>query len=387
MLISLALLLAQPQAVAEVPFQLTDDAIIVPATVNGRNVSCLFDTGFGGSVVLNPTVDIGPTDGTMTLRDFVGEIEANTVAVKTLRLGTKNVEAKGMEAVQQDLGPLSLEYGIHCDGIMGLETLMHSIVQINFAQHKFLFLDPSTDISGWVPDNKKTFLVKLLPLGSNALEMSCDTAGGKRLLMALDTGNSFYATTNKDVLERVGLWPADKEPKFTHYSGVASGAVVDWAYHMKGASIFDIPVASSYWDVIDRPAGDAESDGTVGIQFLKHFNITFDYNRRRVWFERIDDDAGNEEPGDVGISGRSTEDGSRVIIDLVSPGSPADVAGIKVGDTLLSVNGDDLGQIGYRRLSKMMEGAVGSKVHLSVSRDGFVKRYELTRVQMANESN
>lgn len=47
------LLLAGAQAGGrvEVPFRLGEDAIVVDAEVNGKKVSLMFDTGFGGSVV------------------------------------------------------------------------------------------------------------------------------------------------------------------------------------------------------------------------------------------------------------------------------------------------------------------------------------------------
>ena len=82
--------------------------------------------------------------------------------------------------------------------------------------------------------------------------------------MSLDTGNSFYATTHKDVLQRVGLWGEDQEAKYEKESFVASGAVKSWSALMTNLTIFGVPVKESVWDVIDRPAGTAESGSTVG---------------------------------------------------------------------------------------------------------------------------
>ena len=60
------------------------------------------------------------------------------------------------------------------------------------------------------------FLTKLLPIGNTALDMEVTVSTGKSLTMVLDTGNAFYATTHKDVLERVGLWPAGRKPELQH---------------------------------------------------------------------------------------------------------------------------------------------------------------------------
>ncbi|MBN9501338.1 MAG: hypothetical protein J0H02_06145, partial [Armatimonadetes bacterium] len=75
---------------------MAENAIIVDASVNNANVSLMFDTGFSGSVVINEGIDIGKPTGTMTLRDFVGQFQANTTKIKSLKLGSKVIDSKEM---------------------------------------------------------------------------------------------------------------------------------------------------------------------------------------------------------------------------------------------------------------------------------------------------
>lgn len=260
-----------------------------------------------------------------------------------------------------------------------------NIIEFNFEKSKLIFHPKSYDISTKVPDNKRTFLCRLLPTGHNSMEMTVTASTGKKMILALDTGNAFYATTHKDVLQRIGLWN-DQEPKFTKLSGVASGAVGSWYYKMKDVSIWGVPVAESYWDIIDAPAGSADGDGTVGYQFLKNFNITIDYERRRVWLENFTGKVSNESPASVGISAAYDERYKRVLIYRVSPESPAEKAGIKAGDYLLSVNGTDATFGSFRDLERLMEGPDGSVVRISTSRNGVLTRHELKRVKLVNES-
>jgi hypothetical protein len=71
------------------------------------------------------------------------------------------------------------------------------------------------------------------------MEMSVEVSTGKKLTLALDTGNAFYATTHKDSLERVGLWEVGKPVKYMSSSGVASGSVDSWSYKKKqGVEVF-----------------------------------------------------------------------------------------------------------------------------------------------------
>jgi len=145
-ILSAIAILAASQTAAkpiEVPFRLGDSAIIVDAEVNGRKASLMFDTGFSGSVLLDDGINIGKPKGFMTLRDFVGEFQAPIVAINTLKIGEKVVDAKGMDAVQQPSQGMSFSYNMHCNGIMGFEAIRNSVTQINFEKKCFVFYPDS----------------------------------------------------------------------------------------------------------------------------------------------------------------------------------------------------------------------------------------------------
>lgn len=103
------------QSKSEWPFKILPDAIVVDSEVNGRRVSCMFDTGFSGSYVLNQSVNIGKPTGTMSLKDFVGVFEAPTVKVTSLKMGEVKFDTEGKEVVQMPDEDYTLNYGTHCD--------------------------------------------------------------------------------------------------------------------------------------------------------------------------------------------------------------------------------------------------------------------------------
>ncbi len=383
------LLLAAGQGVlsqTEVPFRLGDDAIILDVVANGRKLALMFDTGFSGGIVLSGNINIGKPTGKITLRDFVGQFEAPTTKLTSLKLGSLNLDTTNVEAVHDRAGgQYSFAYNMHCDGIFGYGTLTKYVFEINFASSKFVFHPRTVDITKRTPDNQKTFLAKLLPTGHQSLEMEVLTSDNKRMIMALDTGNSFYATTHKDVLERVGLWQGGKQAKYLKSSFVASGEVATWYKKMKDLRIFGVPVAESTWSVIDLPSSAAESDGTVGFGFLKNFNMIIDFERRRVWLENFTGKIANEPVADVGISAVMDDAVKRVRVVRVAPDSPAGKAGVQRGDSILSIDGNDELDIGWRRLNKMFEGPKGSKVKLAISRNGNLMRFELERDFLIND--
>lgn len=373
------------QGAVSVPFRLADDAIIVDCSVNGRKVSLLFDTGFSGSVVLDSNINVGKPDGEMLLQDFVGTFSAKTVPVQTLLVGTEKMPGTGLKAVLQPMATMSTSYGMHVDGILGLEPFKTVSFEINFEKSEFRFFPKTDSLAKRKPDGKKTFLTNLLPLGKNSLEMEVTTPQGKSLTMALDTGNAFYATTHRDVLETAGAWDPKAEPKYPGLSLVASGPVESFYKVMKDMRIFGVPVSRSIWSVISLPSSDAEGDGTIGFGFLQNFNITVDLQHRLVWFDNFTSKVDSGSVADVGLTCRFDEKLKRLVVIHVTRDSPSALAGLKEGDHLLAIDGSDVGAISPRQISKKMTGPEGSKISLVLSRNGNLMRHELTRHQLLNE--
>lgn len=373
----------QSNAPIAVPFHQAEDAIIVDAVVNGRPVSLMFDSGFSGYIVLGSHVNVGPASGTMTLRDFVGTFQAKTVKLNTLQLGGHTLKPENAEIVQQG-EDYSLQYGVRCDGIMGLAALKGQPLEINFEKGQFIFHPASLDIRNRTADNQKTFLTRMLPAGNDSIELRVETANGERMNLALDTGNAFYATTHKDVLVRTGLWKQGETPKFLSTSYVASGPVVSWNIMIKDAKIFGVPVNESVWNIIDLPSSSAEGDGTVGFQFLKHFNMVIDLDRRHVWLENFAGRVTDEAEGDVGIFAFYDRNKKRAVVWNVMPNSPAAEAGIQRGDQILGIDARDITTLGWRQINAMLKGKPDTPIKLDVSRNGAFSRYELNRKLLFN---
>ena len=375
------------QKPVEVPFRVGERAMIVDATINGRTIALMFDTGFGGHVVVGDHINLGKPTGKMTLRDFVGQLEADTVKITSMKLGGRKMKlGSDALAVIQAGANYSANYNMHCDGIMGFAVIKDNITEINFEKKCFIIYPDGYDITKRPVDNKKTFLSKLLPKGNSSMEMRVATKDGKPLTLALDTGNAFYATTHKEVLERTGLWTPGKKPKFMKSSFVASGAVDSWSIRLNEMNIYGVPVASGVWDIIDLPSSSADHDGTVGFGFLKNFNILIDYDKRRVWMQNWTGKTADEEPGDVGINAFYDDRSKRTLIYRVVPESPAAKAGIKERDALIAVDGKEIGNVGWRRLGSLFEGPKGSKVEVTVSRaGGALQKFTLERTELVNE--
>ncbi len=72
----------------------------------------------------------------------------------------------------------------------------------------------------------------------------------------------------------------------------------------------------------------------------------------------------------VGITALRDEDKEPILIIDVVPNSPADKAGIEVGDRITAVDGRSVSEIGYDKAVDLIAGDMGTTVNLSLLRDG-----------------
>ncbi|MER3413152.1 MAG: hypothetical protein C4340_01725 [Armatimonadota bacterium] len=374
-----------PQALAvpvECPFKVTEEAIIVDAVVNGKTISCMFDTGYAGYFVINDAINIGKPSGVTGLRDFVGTFEAKTVKIDSIRLGGLTVNDPHADAVQLPMAHMSLSYGTHTDAIMGLSVVKDYVTEINVEKQKFIFHPRSVDITKRTPDNERTFLVKMLPYGYNSIELPV-TVNGKPMHLSLDTGNAFYTTTHKESLIRVGLWDKEQKPNFMTQAMVASGPVDSFMVKVPEANIFGVPVNDSVWSVIDLPSSGADSDGTVGFGFLKYFNIIIDYERRYVWLENWTGRVTDPPKAHVGFRVYQAENGDYVVFGVFR-GGPAETAGIQRGDRLRVIDGKSVSMMRPEQVEAALSGEEGSICKVAVSRGGILVRADIERKLLIN---
>jgi C-terminal processing protease CtpA/Prc len=113
----------------------------------------------------------------------------------------------------------------------------------------------------------------------------------------------------------------------------------------------------------------AEIDGLVGSRIMGRFRILYDYSRRRVILEpgpRLEEEFTHDMSG---LRLRSRTLALRTIeVARVAEGSPAEAAGVRPGDLLLSVDGRPVRPPDLPEVRARLERP--GPVRLEVSRDG-----------------
>ena len=116
----------------------------------------------------------------------------------------------------------------------------------------------------------------------------------------------------------------------------------------------------------------------LGGRILKRFTVTFDYPHHRMLLEP---NGQFSEPFRVNESGLSLlakgPDFHRFEVDGVEPNSPADVAGMKVGDLLTAIDGRPAGELDLQKIDEILQQG-GQTISLTVLRNGRRLKISLT---------
>ena len=89
--------------------------------------------------------------------------------------------------------------------------------------------------------------------------------------------------------------------------------------------------------------------------------------------------------GGIGSTIRMRRDSSGVAIAQPYKGSPADLAGLKIGDKFIAIDGEDVTKCNTEQISSKLKGTPGTSVKLSVERllTGKVEELEITRARIS----
>jgi predicted aspartyl protease len=187
---------------------------------------------------------------------------------------------------------------------------------------------------------------------------------------ALDTGNSASVLVQHVWAEKNGL--ADEMKRGVKMVSFGSGgASQNWASRVDNFEV----AGDVFHHAIARYAEDKEGSlssrteaGNIGNDILQHFTLDFDYANNLIWFEPV--------PGFTPLpfprSGMSfyKQSATSVVIVNTVPGGPADKAGLKEGDALLTIAGEKTTAWSRDRLMKYFRQPVGTRVPVTYSRKG-----------------
>ncbi len=348
----------------------TGTRIYIPATVNGRKVEVLLDSGADSTVLDKSFAEsVGrKMVGSGTAVGSGGEQEAGYA--KDVTIGIANMRMRLPTVGVIDLAEVSNRIAIPLPVILGKDVFLQTIVDIDPSKPTIAFHDPAS----FVPPAGAT-KVSLDPLGSlRVVPMSVE--GLPDAPMIFDLGNGGYMSLTPAYWQKHDLLAGRRSS--TRSSGAVGGEQVNRVATLKtirfaGVTFRDVPAEFS------NPNIETDSDreaGNVGMPLLKRFRMMIDFQNNRMFVIPIASEVAKPFERDrAGL--RAVQDGRKLVVRHVSAGSPAEGAGWKEGDTIVAIDGKPIdASFASSQLSLWARRPAGSTVTLTMA-DGTRRRLTL----------
>lgn len=351
-----------PQPI-ELPLRFMHGLISVPVMINGQGpFQMLLDTG-APLVVLRDTALIGTLklnvagqarvggagDGEMQVAPFVTGLTATLGALEV-----KN--ASGIVTSLPDAIP-----GV--DGVIGGPLFRHAVVHVDFDAGVIRFHDPAS------PPNVvgDTIPLRVAPNGHVFIPGRITVNGvGRELDLHLDTGARQAFALAPASLKQMRVKPRASIQTITGFGsrGMGHGSLIRSDTLRIGRTALTNVTTTV-------PNNEPADEGRVGIQVLRRFNLVIDYPGRRLILAPRANVKDPFNATTTGIVLKPALPGSARAVAYVVSASPAEQAGILVGDTIATVGGRDVGGFDPEALEReLLQAAPGTALVIGTRRGG-----------------
>jgi hypothetical protein len=356
------------------PLRLLNNHIYVSGTVNGKGpFTFIVDTG--GHTLLSPHLVAA-----LGLKS-VGAAAMSGAGDKTAESGFTHVDeiALGAARLHDQFGYAAEIYapaieGIQVDAMVGFELFRRFAIQIDYGRQTLTITDPA----------------RFQPIGLGTpipfvfydhLPMVTGQIADFPARFDIDTGSrseidiTSPAVRANHLLERF----PDGVQAVTGWG--VGGPSHSYVIRLPSLSLGGVRVEKPVAGLSQNKGGsisDPNYEGNIGSALLKRFVVTFDYAHQTMYLKPA-----APAVADIGQFDRSgmwiNADNQGYAVTDVTPGGPADKAGIKVGDFITTVNGatarfDALADT--RLLLRSLP--AGSKVDMEVQQNGVARKVTLT---------
>lgn len=274
---------ARSTPLAEVAFTLHQNAIIVPAIVNGRDtVHLLLDTGWGPLALVSTSarrlglaVDALDADG-------LGRAQVRSLAIGDVIQSRPLVEVLPAEELAPLIGP-------H-DGVLSTAFFRDLVLQIDYPARLVRFFRRSPIPP--TPSASRTSVPMVFSPPAGALPFTDSVfVNGQPARGLFDTGGAGAFVAMGRLAERAGLRPLPDDGR-TGIGMLSDGRMVQ--QRVRFARVERVAVGAfgvdSPWVMLAPPqleGADWGHDLIIGYGFMRHYIVTFDYPGRRVTLERV----------------------------------------------------------------------------------------------------
>jgi hypothetical protein len=351
---------------AEIPFvQLTGGIVIVRAQLGGfpDTLNFVLDTGSSGISLDSTTVDylkLIPTPTERTIRGIAGIRKVSFLYNKQLRFPRLTIDSLNFHI--NDYTILTQVYGERIDGIIGYSVFSRYILKIDYDSMKVAFYTRGT-----IRYPRGGYLLRpvINQLVAQPLRVKDEKAVNSRFLYDMGAGVCMLLT--KDFVKDSAF--IGKRKKRWIKEGEGLGGKIDMElfvmkeiklgpYRFRNVPVY---IFDDEFNVTSYPY----LGGLLGNDILRRFNIILNYERGDIY---LTPNSKYRDPFDYSYSGIELYFvDNLIIVGDVAKGSPAEAAGIKEGDVVISVNNNFTQNLNQYKLALQ---APNEKIKLIIRRAG-----------------
>ena len=405
----------------KIHFKLVNNLIVIPVTINGVSLSFLLDTGVSKPILFNffnlkEELSIHETE--LILIHGLGNYEP----IEALRSSNNTVIIGEAVNLNQDLFAIidaSINFvpslGIPVHGIIGYDIFKDFVVEINYSRKFIKLYNPllydSKLSRKWrkldlIFYNKKPIIEASVTVDHKAVPVNLliDTGGSDSLWLFEDPAQSLSIPKNT----------------FDDFLGKGlSGAIfgkrsVLKSFRLKDFQLNKVNVAFPDSSSIQKAKINTLRNGSLLGDVLHRFNWVFNYKSQWAAFKKnkffnkpfkynksgivmqyagvrllktrailpskiVGSTADNTTQSSSTINFTSTykfEIVPELEISDIRPNSPADEAGLKIGDIVLSINNQSLSSLTLQKAIDQFYGADGKRIKMTIERAGVSMKYQ-----------
>lgn len=358
------------------PFGNFDNIVIIESVINDSiPVRLILDSGVEGVIITD--MNIAGIFSNRCIRDFrvtapgtIELLEACITSPVLIRVGNLLPAVSNLILLKEDYFSLEDYIGTEVHGLIGMEKFRNMVVTTDYDRNTVTFERPSRYK---VPSGAEVIPISI-NRGKPYMNARVELDNGRilDLWLLIDSGANHPLLLEYDSLP--GYRPA-RSVEASIGKGLAGNMKGEFArtgWLMLGNFRLDNLICSftdSY--LPDNTTIQVNRHGTLGSGALSRFRVTFDYTRERMILKK---GLGFRRPFEYNMSGitfRSMGPMFNIFeVSDIIPGSPADLAGIRTGDILISVNQTFALGMTLGELNRKLSSGEGVKVHLTMARSG-----------------
>jgi predicted aspartyl protease len=354
------------------PFRLINNHIYADVSVNDKPFTFIFDTGGANLVTPATAKALGLTvQGQMQANGAgTGHMDAGLTKVSSLQLGQATIKDQVFAVIPLD--QMTDVEGVPMPGMIGFETFRRFVTRVDYGAGTLTLIDPKSF------DPKDAGIAVPFVFNANTIEAPAIYNGVKGTF-TIDTGSRASLTLNGPFAAKNSLASAKGVEMVTGWGiGGPSRALAQRGDTLQiGSYTIHDPVVEVSTDKGGAFA-DASLSGNIGAGILKRYIVTLDYDHATMYLKPATTTVGDLDTFDrAGMWFNQSADGY-TIVD-VTKDAPSDAAGLKVGDTIVAVDGKPATDIPvYEMRRRLRDEAPGTVVTFTVKSGGTTRDLRVT---------